>query len=311
MSSRGEPAPASPTASASTARPLHAAGHQVIGLAPSAAHVLGESAGITHTDTVHGLLARLDHTDCQLPQGAAMVLDEAAMCDTRTLLRLVCAADHAGVKLVMVGDDRQIPAVDAGGLFTALTQRLGVFELTVNHRFADLRQRGAAEQLRDRNPDAAISAYQDLGLLRVRPTVTACHEAMLADWLDLIEQGQAARMLADTNRVVADLNIQARHALRERGVVAKGGTPTVTSTPVANSTSPPATGSGSAATTPDSRALMGVASRSTTAWKVASPAPPAAGSKSNSTPSTPPTATPACCSSPPATSPPTSTTTTR
>lgn len=204
---------------------LHAAGYQLIGLAPSAtaAHVLGESAGITQTDTVHGLLARLDHTGYQLALGTVIVLDEAAMCDTRTLLRLVRAADHASVKLIAVGDDRQIPSVDAGGLFTALTHRLGTFALTVNHRFIDLRQRDAAEQLRDRNADAAITAYQQLGLLQVQPTVTACHKAMLGDWLDLIDQGQTARMLADTNRIVSDLNIQARHALRDRGVVAKGG----------------------------------------------------------------------------------------
>jgi len=204
---------------------LEAAGQRVIGLAPSAtaAHVLGESAGIDQVDTVHGLLARLDHTGYRLPAGTVIVLDEAAMCDTRTLLRLIRAADHADVKVVAVGDDRQIPAVDAGGLFTALVLRIGSFARTVNHRFVDLAQRDAAEQIRDRNADAAITTYNDLGLLHVRPTVAACHQTMLDDWLDLVEAGQSVRMLAETNKIVADLNIQARHALCARGVIAKGG----------------------------------------------------------------------------------------
>ncbi len=204
---------------------LEAVGHRVIGLAPSAtaAHVLGESADIDQVDTVHGLLARLDHTGYRLPAGTVIVLDEAAMCDTRTLLRLVRAADHVGVKVVAVGDDRQIPAVDAGGLFTALADRIGTFALTVNHRFVDLAQRDAAEQVRDRNADAAITAYHDLGLLHVRPTVAACHQAMRGDWLHLVEASPSVRMRAETTKNVSDLTIQARHALRARGVIAKSG----------------------------------------------------------------------------------------
>jgi ATP-dependent exoDNAse (exonuclease V) alpha subunit len=197
----------------------------VVGLAASAtaAHLLGQSAGITDTDTVHGLLARLEHTSYQLPGNAVIVLDEAAMCDTRTRLALQRATDAAGVKVVDLGDDRQAPSVDAGGLFTALKRRLGAVELTVNHRFADLRQRDAAEQLRDGHANAAVTTLGDLGLVREFGKVADAHEAMVAAWLDHLDTGEDARMYADTNKIVADLNVLARDALLTRGRIARRG----------------------------------------------------------------------------------------
>ncbi len=201
------------------------AGFRVLGLAPSAtaAHLLGQSAGIADTDTVHGLLARLEHTGYQLPGNAVIVLDEAAMCDTRTRLALQRAADAAGVKVVDLGDDRQAPSVDVGGLFTALKRRLGAVELTVNHRFEDLRQRDAAEQLRDGHATTAVTQLDELGLVRTFGKVADAHVAMVAAWLGHLDAGEDARMYADTNKIAADLNVLARDALLVRGRIARRG----------------------------------------------------------------------------------------
>ncbi|HSJ46017.1 MAG TPA: AAA family ATPase, partial [Euzebyales bacterium] len=99
----------------------------VIGVAPSAtaAHQLAMSAGITDTATVDRLLVELHHRRRSLPHGVVVVLDEAAMCPTRTRLALQRAVDAVGGKVVDVGDHRQIPSVDVGGGHYALTQRLG------------------------------------------------------------------------------------------------------------------------------------------------------------------------------------------
>jgi ATP-dependent exoDNAse (exonuclease V) alpha subunit len=58
------------------------------------------------------------------------------MVSTRELAEL---ADHAArnrAKLVLVGDDRQLPELEAGGAFRALARRLPVVELTENRRQA-------------------------------------------------------------------------------------------------------------------------------------------------------------------------------
>jgi hypothetical protein len=49
-----------------------------------------------------------------------LVVDEASMLGSRKLARLLGHAGQARVKVVLVGDDRQLSAIDAGGGFRAL-----------------------------------------------------------------------------------------------------------------------------------------------------------------------------------------------
>ena len=101
---------------------LDTAGIPVLGVAPSAtaAHQLAMSAGITDTTTVDRLLVELHHSRRKLPGGVVVILDEAAMCPTRTRLALQRAVDAVDGKIVDVGDHRQIPSVDVGGGHYAL-----------------------------------------------------------------------------------------------------------------------------------------------------------------------------------------------
>ena len=48
-----------------------------------------------------------------------LIVDEAGMAGTRDIAALADAAGRAQAKLVLVGDDRQLPEIDAGGAFRA------------------------------------------------------------------------------------------------------------------------------------------------------------------------------------------------
>jgi ATP-dependent exoDNAse (exonuclease V) alpha subunit len=48
-----------------------------------------------------------------------LVVDEAGMVGTRKLVELAQRCERAGAKLVLVGDERQLAAIDAGGGFRA------------------------------------------------------------------------------------------------------------------------------------------------------------------------------------------------
>lgn len=77
-------------------------------------------------------IARLRHAlrrGFELAPGSVLIVDEAGMVGTRDLVALADAAHRARAKLVLVGDDRQLPEIDAGGAFRALAQRLGAIEL--------------------------------------------------------------------------------------------------------------------------------------------------------------------------------------
>ena len=202
---------------------LDAAGVPVVGVAPSAtaAHQLAMSAGITDSATVDRLLVELQHRRRALPRGVVVVLDEAAMCPTRTRLALQRAVDAVDGKIVDVGDHRQIPSVDVGGGHYALAQRLGATVLGQNHRFRDPVYRDAAELFRDRQPAAAVE------VLRTRGAVSDHHakpvdawSAMVDDWLTHRDSGDQTLMLATERTIVAELNKLARAHLVARGDIA-------------------------------------------------------------------------------------------
>jgi hypothetical protein len=79
-----------------------------------------EAEGFEEVATCDRLLADLDHGREQLESRTVLVVDEAGMLGSRKLARLLGHAGQARVKVVLVGDDRQLSAIDAGGGFRAL-----------------------------------------------------------------------------------------------------------------------------------------------------------------------------------------------
>ncbi len=97
-------------------------GHLVLGtaLAARAAAELEASAGIP-SHTIASLLADLEHGGRgPLPHNTVLVVDEAGMVGTRQLARVLDHAAAAHAKVVLVGDPRQLPEIDAGGLLRGL-----------------------------------------------------------------------------------------------------------------------------------------------------------------------------------------------
>ena len=67
---------------------------------------------------------------------------------------------RAGTKVVLVGDDRQLAPIDAGGGFRALRLRLGASELTENRRQQQAWEREALDLIRSGLVEDAVAAYQ-------------------------------------------------------------------------------------------------------------------------------------------------------
>ena len=98
--------------------------------------------------------------------------------------KLACLLEHAeqtGAKVVLVGDDRQLAAIDAGGGFRALRLRLGASELVENRRQHQAWEREALELVRTGLVEEAVAAYQahDRVVAAVQPAATL---ALLQDW---------------------------------------------------------------------------------------------------------------------------------
>lgn len=197
-------------------------GHTVIGaaLAARAAQQLTQGAGMP-ARTIARLLRDLDRGRRRLDARTVLVIDEAGMVGTRTLARLLAHAADAGAKLVLVGDARQLPEIEAGGAFQQFAVRLGAIRLRSNHRQHARWERHALSLLRAGDVDAAIRAYNRRGRVVIRATPEAARHALVADWRQLTRTqrhgAEPVLMLAARRADVDQLNELARQRLCRAG----------------------------------------------------------------------------------------------
>jgi conjugative relaxase-like TrwC/TraI family protein len=197
---------------------FQASGHRVIGvsLAARAARELEAGAGIP-SSTVHALQAALDSGRARLRPGDVLVVDEAGMLGTRLMARLADEAERANAKVILVGDPKQLPAVEAGGLFAALAERTTVVELTENRRQRDPEERLISAALRDGKTELAVRRLDDHGHVTVAHNSDALRDQMVIDWWKHRADGRDVVMGAVHRSDVRDLNARAHAALESTG----------------------------------------------------------------------------------------------
>ncbi len=114
------------------------AGFRVIGTAVAARTAADLEAGTgIPSSSLTQLLADLRQAG-GLTSRHVIVLDEASMVGSRPLDQLRSYVDVTGAKLVLLGDNRQLSSIDAGGALRSLSAELGthVVTLTTNRRQA-------------------------------------------------------------------------------------------------------------------------------------------------------------------------------
>ncbi len=191
-----------------------AAGIEVHGCALSAraALELADQAAIP-SKTIAQLTRRLDD-GARLPDGSVLVIDEAGMVGTRDLARLTRAAEEAEGKVVLVGDDRQLPEIQAGGAFHALAERLPTSQLRAVRRQREGWDRDALDALRNGEIERWARAYRDHGRITVADSAPATRAALINDW----SRGHGDRLMIAARRDdVRDLNERARQLLLRPG----------------------------------------------------------------------------------------------
>jgi len=192
-------------------------GQAVLGAAVArrAAAELEQAAGIRST-SVAALMADLRASPHALARGTVVVVDEAGMLPTRQLAELAEHVERASGKLVLVGDHRQLPEIEAGGAFRGLVLRGLAFELTQNRRQAQAWERDAVELLRGGQAREALDLYAGHRRLHLFEDADSACARMVADWYAAGDPAGTV-MIAQRRRDVAGLNGRARAVLRHAG----------------------------------------------------------------------------------------------
>ena len=197
-----------------------AAGYRVVGLAPTNAVAQDLKAdGFTEAGTVHAALFGIKNGRTSWDRRTVVVVDEAAMLDSRVTGEVLAEAKRAGAKVILSGDDRQLASIERGGLFTELRKAHGAAEITEVTRQKVGWQREAARDLAEGRFDSAVAAYDRHGAITWTEDGEAARAALVERWkADTLADPKASRFVfAYTNADVSQINAELRQVRRERG----------------------------------------------------------------------------------------------
>ncbi|TCN27660.1 AAA domain-containing protein [Kribbella orskensis] len=151
--------------------------------------------------------ARTERDRWRLRRNQLVIVDEASMVGTMELACLAREADRAGAKLLLVGDDSQLGAVDTGGAFRLLVNETNAAKLTEIWRFQNTWERQASLDLRAGNREV-FDVYDDHGRLHHGPAEDIENTAYAA-WQADLTLGRTSLLIAGDNATVARLNARA------------------------------------------------------------------------------------------------------
>ncbi|EON22136.1 DNA primase catalytic core [Nocardioides sp. CF8] len=151
-----------------------------------------------------------------------VLIDEAGMAATTDLAAAIDYVTSRGGQVRLVGDDRQLASVAAGGVLRDIAHQIGAVTLSEVHRFRNpdgsLNHAEAAATLALREGDpSAIAFYADRGRIHVGD-LGACADQAYAAWAADVAADRASSdgvsdsiLIAPTRDLVAELNTRARN----------------------------------------------------------------------------------------------------
>lgn len=187
-----------------------------VGLAPSAAAAaaLAEATGMpceTLAKVVHDLRHDADSSlVTSIGPGTLVVIDEAGMADTLTLAAVIEYAVARGSSVRLIGDDRQLAAIGAGGVLRDIAATHGAVRLDELVRFSDPAEAEASLALRE-GDQSALGFYLDNDRVHIGDADSSADEVFEA-WQRERAGGRDCLMLAPTRELVRELNLRAQAA---------------------------------------------------------------------------------------------------
>lgn len=192
-------------------------------VARQAAQQLEKDTGIEST-TLASLLNELGKGNSQTKfKDTVILLDEAGQLATPDLLQLMQAANTAGAKLVLVGEQQQLDAITHGGSLRYLSQRQGCARINTIRRQREAWARTTVNDLRSGNAKAALNTFQSKGLLHIEQDSQSAREQLVKHWQAYVEANsdRDTMIMAQRWKDVKPLNDLVRSVYQKQGKLGK------------------------------------------------------------------------------------------
>jgi conjugative relaxase-like TrwC/TraI family protein len=197
-------------------------GYTVIGtaIAGAAAERLKADANLVRSLTTDALITRSENGSIHLDAKTVVVMDEAGMADTTRLAALTELTSSRSSKLVLVGDQAQLPSIGAGGMFAALQERVPTAEVSEVHRARHGWEREAWRQVREGNSHQALASYRTHARLQISDRREEAEQRMVSAWDEARRDDpqQRTAMLTDaSNAELERINARAQERRAQAG----------------------------------------------------------------------------------------------
>lgn len=208
----------------SVSRAYESEGFKVIGAAISkaAADNLSKEASI-QTFTVAKLLIDIKKNTFALHNKAVVIVDEAGQMGSRQLKQLLEEAEKHGSKIILVGEDKQLQAIEHAGALKYLSNPdvLGTTRIeTIKRQREDWAKQSVAN-FRDGNALPALKEYQKRDLLNTGKDANETKIKLVNKWKAFRQSTPDKQWLviAQTWSDVHDLNDRIRNELKTEGII--------------------------------------------------------------------------------------------
>ncbi|MBX5242041.1 AAA family ATPase [Rhizobium sp. NLR22b] len=180
---------------------------------------LRQTAGFAQANTVDSELARLENDASTWEDKPVVVVDEAAMLSTEKLAALLHEARKAGAKVILAGDDHQLPSIERGGMFGTLADFHCAAELHEVFRVPDDAQKRAFNHMHKGEWEKALKILDELEFIHWRQDLESARRGLVETWArDNETAPEKTRMVfAFTNAEVDRLNMKLREVWRQQG----------------------------------------------------------------------------------------------
>ncbi|MBV8347547.1 MAG: relaxase domain-containing protein, partial [Mycolicibacterium sp.] len=144
----------------------------------------------------------------KIGRNTLIIVDEAGKAGTLALDAVISAALARGASVRLVGDNKQLSSISAGGILTDIEHTVGAATVTEVMRFESDVEAAATLGLREGDP-TALAFYADHHRIHVTSEMTAADMAFDA-WVADLAHGTDSLLLAPTNETVTALNARGR-----------------------------------------------------------------------------------------------------
>lgn len=195
-------------------------GQHVIGLAPThkAASEL-KSKGYRKCHTVKGFLFKLYNGKADLPRNSLLVVDEAGMVGNSDYLELLKVARSNNCNLILAGDERQLTAVERGGMFAVLASKFGSYELSSIRRQSKAWAREMASCFARSDITGGLRLLAQHDGLKIDHTLEESMARLINDWSNSKFALNERLIITMRNAEVDSINQGIRELLKARGLL--------------------------------------------------------------------------------------------